>query len=122
MTKKEAIQWWSKTSPFWLPEEPPETWESRMLELLERYGRTLANIMLVFLFFLFVVRPILTWFRQPFPNLKCRPMETPALPPGEGHDALAGFQKGIAQLEPRACSPTGPAGSGKNHQPAAELD
>jgi flagellar M-ring protein FliF len=78
--------------PFWLPEEPPETWESSMLELLERYGRTLANIVLVFLFFLFVVRPIMTWFRRAS-EPEIQPMEPPALPAGEGADALPDFKK-----------------------------
>ena len=63
--------------PFYLPEAPEVTWMTRIFDLARQYGRTVFNILLIVLFFLFVVRPVMAWLKreiQPAPAPEALPM------------------------------------------------
>ena len=77
--------------PFWLPESAPETWWTMPHEIIQQYGRTLLNILLIILFFLFVVRPFMNWLKR-----ETEPVEVPIAEPPliEGDGAAAALPDG----------------------------
>jgi flagellar M-ring protein FliF len=79
---------------FYLPEEPPGTWWATPLDYLRQYGRTMFNILLIVIFFLFVVRPMVAWLQKQA-SAQPRALEGPvvALPEGEERQALPDYKK-----------------------------
>jgi flagellar M-ring protein FliF len=71
--------------PFYLPEAPEVTWLTRLTDLARQYGRTVFNILLIVLFFLFVVRPVLAWLKR---EIQPAPAEPEALPMAEEEEAM----------------------------------
>lgn len=73
--------------PFYMPEEPTGAakWWSLIQEYVKLFGRQFFNIILIVLFFLFFVRPVLSWLRT---EAAPEAPEMEALPEGEVHEAL----------------------------------
>lgn len=66
--------------PFYLPEEEaPVGFVGRSVDYLRQFGRPALNILLIVLFFLFVVRPIMSWVRKEARQALPAPTEPQAL-------------------------------------------
>lgn len=74
---------------FWLPEKEALSWWERLSELLSQYGRSIFNILLIVLFFLFVVRPFASWLKR----------ETEPEAPEEGLEALPEGETGVPEIK-----------------------
>jgi flagellar M-ring protein FliF len=72
--------------PFYIEEAPAPGWWAMPRDMLDRYGRTALNVLLIVLFFLFIVRPILAWLRREV-TPEAPPVQPMALPEGEGEAA-----------------------------------
>ncbi|MFH1138382.1 MAG: flagellar basal-body MS-ring/collar protein FliF [Pseudomonadota bacterium] len=86
--------------PFYMTEEAGTEWWMTVLDNLRQFGKPAFNVLLIVLFFLFVVRPVMSWLQreiQPAEE-KLPSMETEALPEGEGAEAEALPEPG--KLEP----------------------
>ena len=77
--------------PFYISEDAQAAWWMTILDYMRQFGKPAFNVLLIVLFFLFVVRPIMSWLQK-----EVRPaeeelpsIETEALPEGEGEGAEA---------------------------------
>ena len=62
-----------------------------ILDYLRQFGKPAFNILLIVLFFLFVVRPVMSWLQKEVQPMEEQlpSMEAAALPEGEGEGAEA---------------------------------
>lgn len=82
--------------PFKLPREPKLEWYMAILDLMFQHSKSLFNILLLVLFFIFVARPILSWLTREEKEEEIEGGDFDALPPGESE----GEDGGLPEFRP----------------------
>jgi flagellar M-ring protein FliF len=83
--------------PFYLPEEAKVTWMDRIVDLLHQHGRSAINIAAIVFFFLFIVRPLLSWLKRETEPVVTEDVPA-ALPEGEDMGAIPDYKREPGKL------------------------
>jgi flagellar M-ring protein FliF len=80
--------------PFYLSDESfKASLTDSLFDYLDRFGRPALNILLIVLFFLFVVRPLISWVQKEMKPVEEVPVQREALPEAEAAPALPDTSK-----------------------------